>query len=233
MHYAVIAAGRGSRLAQEGVTLPKPLVRLGDEAMITRLIRLFTLNGATAISIIVNEEMPEVRKAVETLNPGVPLNVVVKNTAGSMESFYELSSLIGDERFCLTTVDTVFRPEEFARYIEAFSNDNDSDGYMAVTGYVDDEKPLYVATADSGDITGFLDHPLPGIRYVSGGIYALHRNALDILADCMANGVSRMRDFQRALIASGLKLKAYPFEKIIDVDHAGDIDKAARLALER
>ncbi|MDR3057375.1 MAG: NDP-sugar synthase, partial [Prevotella sp.] len=26
MNYAIIAAGEGSRLAQEGVTLPKPLV---------------------------------------------------------------------------------------------------------------------------------------------------------------------------------------------------------------
>ena len=231
MHYAVIAAGQGSRLVQEGVTLPKPLVRLGDEAMIARLVRIFSDNGASAISIIVNEEMPEVRKTVEALSPGVPLNVIVKSTGGSMESFYELSGLIDDERFCLTTVDTVFRPEEFARYIEAFKADTEADGYMAVTGYVDDEKPLYVATDENGTVTGFLDNPVPGIRYVSGGIYALHRNALDVLADCMASGVSRMRDFQRALIASGMRLKAWEFEKIIDVDHAGDIEKAVQLAI--
>lgn len=232
MHYAVIAAGQGSRLAQEGVTLPKPLVRLGDEAMIARLIRIFTANGATAISVIVNEEMPDVLEAVEALTPGVPLNVVVKSTGGSMESFHELSKLITEERFCLTTVDTVFRPEEFGRYIEAFNANTDADGYMAVTGYVDDEKPLYVAADGNGDITGFLDNPVPGIRYVSGGIYALHRNALDVLADCMASGVSRMRDFQRALVASGMRLKAYPFEKIIDVDHAGDIAKAVQLTVD-
>ena len=42
----------------------------------------------------------------------------------------------------------------------------------------------------------------------------------------MANGVSRMRNFQRALVADGLKLKAYPIAKILDVDHASDIEKA-------
>ena len=42
----------------------------------------------------------------------------------------------------------------------------------------------------------------------------------------MASGVSRMRNFQRALVDAGLKLKAYPIEKILDVDHAEDIKKA-------
>ena len=35
-----------------------------------------------------------------------------------------------------------------------------------------------------------------------------------------------MRNFQRALVEDGLKLKAYPFSKILDVDHASDIAKA-------
>lgn len=230
MHYAIIAAGHGSRLAQEGITLPKPLVRFGDEAMITRLIRIFTLNGATAVSVIVNEDMPEVSEALETLAPKVQLNILVKSTSGSMESFHELSRFISDDRFCLTTVDTVFRPEEFARYIEAFASNTDADGYMAVTSYVDDEKPLYVATDSDGNITGFFDRPIPEIRYISGGIYALRRNSLEVLSDCIAAGMSRMRDFQRALVAAGMRLKAFPFEKIIDVDHAADIRQAARLA---
>ncbi len=230
MHYAIIAAGQGSRLAQEGITLPKPLVRLGNENMITRLIRIFTLNGATAVSVIVNEGMPEVKEALEALAPGVPLNILVKSTSGSMESFHELSKFISDEQFCLTTVDTVFRPEEFARYIKAFSSDTDTDGYMAVTSYVDDEKPLYVATDSDYNITGFLDHPVPEIRYISGGIYALRRNSLEVLSDCIAAGMNRMRDFQRALVAAGMRLKAFPFEKIIDVDHAADIRHAALLA---
>ena len=37
--------------------------------------------------------------------------------------------------------------------------------------------------------------------------------------------MSRMRNFQRQLVADGLKLKAYPLQNL-DVDHAGDIVKA-------
>ena len=42
----------------------------------------------------------------------------------------------------------------------------------------------------------------------------------------MVRGTTRMRDFQRAMIAGGMKLKAYAFDKILDIDHASDIVKA-------
>ena len=61
MNYAIIAAGEGSRLAQEGVKWPKPLVRLNDTALIDRLIQIFLNKKATAIRVIVNEEMKEVQ----------------------------------------------------------------------------------------------------------------------------------------------------------------------------
>jgi hypothetical protein len=35
-----------------------------------------------------------------------------------------------------------------------------------------------------------------------------------------------MRNFQRALLDDGLRLKAWPFGKVLDVDHATDIAKA-------
>lgn len=35
-----------------------------------------------------------------------------------------------------------------------------------------------------------------------------------------------MRNFQRALVAAGCRLKARLFSKVLDIDHAGDIAKA-------
>lgn len=226
MNYAIIAAGEGSRLAQEGVAKPKPLVDINGEPMIGRLIHLFTRCNAESISVIVNEEMHEVREYLESLTLDVPFRLVVKSTPSSMHSFYELSRVMKPGRFCLTTVDTIFREDDFRRYIEAMEAANDYDGMMAVTSYIDDEKPLYVETDSDLNITAFRDEAYEGATYISGGIYALNEKAIRILEQCMANGVSRMRNFQRALVAGGLKLKAYPLGKILDVDHAGDIEKA-------
>lgn len=226
MNYAIIAAGEGSRLAQEGVAKPKPLVDICGEPMIGRLINLFCRCNAESISIIVNEQMTEVREYIESLSLDIPLNLVVKTTPSSMHSFFELSRVIPKGRFCLTTVDTIFREQDFRPYIEAMEADERYDGMMAVTDYIDDEKPLYVQTDNDLNITAFRDERYVGAKYISGGIYALNEKAIDVLADCMERGVARMRNFQRALVDAGLRMKAYPMGKILDVDHAGDIEKA-------
>lgn len=232
MNYAIIAAGEGSRLAQEGVAKPKPLVELSGEPMIGRLISIFLRCNAECISIIVNEYMTEVREYLESLKLPVPLNLVVKTTPSSMHSFYELSRVMKPGKFCLTTVDTIFREPDFARYIAAFEADTENDGMMAVTPFIDDEKPLYVETDDQMNIVAFRDAAWDDAKYVSGGIYALNEKSFGVVKECIDNGVSRMRNFQRALVSSGLKLKAYSIDKIIDVDHAEDIATAQKFISE-
>lgn len=226
MNYAIIAAGEGSRLVQEGVKLPKPLVNLCGTPMIKRLIDIMTDCNPESLSIIVNEQMTEVRDYLESLELPVPLHLTVKTTPSSMHSFYEVSRHFEDGKFILTTVDTIFREEDFRAYVEAFEADETTDGYMAVTSFIDDEKPLYIDVDADMRITAFRDRPFEGMKYISGGIYGLTAPALKVLENCMETGVSRMRNYQRALVEAGLNLKAYPFPKIIDVDHAGDIATA-------
>lgn len=238
MNFGIIAAGEGSRLVQEGVAFPKPLVPLNGEPMIGRLVRIFQENGAGRISIIVNEQMTEVREFVENLRKeiSIPVDLVVKTTPSSMHSFYELGKLLkGHGRFIVTTVDTIFREPDFSGYVKAYSDSAaDVDGMMAVTSFVDDEKPLYVETDAEMNITAFLDKSATDSdlkdaytrEFVSGGIYGLGDKAVDVLDECLKNSVSRMRNYQRALVSAGLRLKACDMGKIIDVDHAGDIAKA-------
>ncbi len=225
MKFAIIAAGEGSRLTQEGAPLPKPLIKLNGISMIDRLIRIFIRNGAESIVIIINNQSQLVKDHLVKLSKEYPLELVIKDTPSSMHSFYELTSYLSGSKFCLTTVDTIFREDEFKSFIEAFKNSN-NDGYMAVTDFIDDEKPLYISTNSIMDITGFYDERKPETKYISGGIYCLTSSALNVLEECITNNISRMRNFQRELIKHKLELKAYPFSKIIDVDHVEDIRKA-------
>ena len=248
MRYAIIAAGEGSRLAAEGVPQPKPLVRVGDECLIDRLIRIFMDNDADEIVVICNDQTAQVsHHLVQLQRDGlqgrpVPLRFVVKSTPSSMHSLYEISPYLQGGPFILTTVDTIFREDEFRDYVAAFRNDNSlrltaglppSTILMGVTSYIDDEKPLYVDVDDDMNITAFRDtpsalHPSPStLQYVSAGIYGLDSDALSVLGRCVARGERRMRNFQRALIAEELSVKAWPFSKVLDIDHASDILKAA------
>lgn len=243
MRFAVIAAGEGSRLAQEGVEQPKPLVPVCGKPMVERLLGIFVDCGATEIVVIVNEWSTAVREHLQSMKLPVPLRLVVKTTPSSMHSLHALSPYLRGERFCLTTVDTIFREEEFKKYIRHFEAAKDIDGCMAVTPYVDDEKPLWVGVEEQTNaegeslldrqgshkkprITGFHDRQEGDDHLISGGIYCLGDKALDVLDHCMEQGMSRMRNFQRQLVAEGLKLEAYPINKILDVDHKEDIAKA-------
>lgn len=233
MHYAIIAAGEGSRLAQEGVAKPKPLIELNGEPMIMRLMNIFMRCNAESISVIINDFMPEVKEYLSGVKLNVPLNIVVKSTPSSMHSFWELSKVMKPGKFCLTTVDTIFREDDFARYIAAFEADKSHDGMWAVTPFIEDEKPLYVDVNRCMNIKAFLDEPFEGVKYVSGGVYAMSDKAFPVLNECIERGISRMRNFQRALIDAGMKLKAFSIDKIIDVDHASDIAVAQEFILSR
>ena len=279
MKYAIIAAGEGSRLAQEGIDVPKPLVKIHGERLIDRLIRIFARNDAEEIVVICNDLRPEVSEHLRRLQgkgklhekPLPPLRFVVKTTPSSMHSFYELSQLLddgSDAPFVLTTVDTIFREDEFKGYLRAFKQvlAEGDNGLMGVTDFIDDEKPLYVGVEECGvwsvecgvwseecgvwsvecflRISGFFDSleelntqhstaqtspQLGGMRgapLISAGIYGLTPHAFQTLNDCVERGESRMRNFQRALVRDGLRLRAYPFQKVLDIDHASDIQKA-------
>lgn len=231
MNFGIIAAGEGSRLQQEGVSFPKPLVRIGGTPMIRRLIDIFSRCGAGSVAVIVNERMSEVADFLEIIREEilpVRLEMIVKSTPSSMHSFWHLSSMLrGKGRFIVTTVDTVFRPDEFEGYVKAYDDAPETvDGMMAVTPFIDDEKPLYVETDAADRIVAFRDEPWPGVRFVSGGIYGLSDKAVDVLDECVRKGVSRMRNYQRALLEAGLDIKAYSIPKIVDVDHASDIATA-------
>lgn len=224
MRYAIIAAGKGTRLSGESVSVPKPLVTVHGETLVDRLVRIFSDNDAEEIVVITRQELPV--RQVE----GIPVRQVVRATPSSMHSFYEISRFLSGAPFIMTTVDTVFREEEFRAFVNDFRRalDCGMDGLMGVTEFVDDEKPLYVKA--DGTVLDFMDRDdNHECRYVSGGIYALVPETLGTLRCCIAEGQSRMRNFQRVLIRDGCRLGVHCFSKIIDIDHAADIDKAERL----
>ena len=229
MEFAIIAAGDGSRLQSEGLSVAKPLADINGRPMIGRLLDIMGQCGADTVRVVVNGHSPEVAQwlLVRKDKPGVELKV--KTTPDSMHTFAEATEGF-TESFIVTTVDTIFSPSALKDALAAFEADPDADGYMGVTDYIDDEKPLYVTTDSAGRITAFLDsEPDEGATYVSAGIYILRPSALAILKRCLADGTSRMRNFQRALLSDSLRLKAWPMGKVIDVDHLSDLATACEL----
>ena len=191
-------------------------------------------NNATEIVVICNEQMSDVASHLKMIQDKglnglpVPLRFVVKSTPSSMHSFYELRNFLRDDPFILTTVDTIFDESEFHDYVLSFQDKiaQGVDALMGVTDYIDDEKPLYVGVDNVMRINGYYDTPQADSHFISAGIYGLTAPSLNILEACIEKGESRMRNFQRALVADGLRIEAYPLTKVFDIDHIDDIRKA-------
>ena len=232
MNYAIIAAGNGSRLAQEGVAQPKPLVNVKGECLIERLFRIFSQNNAENIFVICNEEMTDVAAFIREKQQQYPIHLLVKSTPSSMHSLFELSQIMRKEmksdKFILTTVDTIFDEAEFSDYVNSFAADNSADSMMGLTTYIDDEKPLYVGVDETENcITGYYDTQ-NSCTHISAGIYGLSQKSFAVLDNCIETGQSRMRNFQRALVANDLLLRPFVFSNVFDIDHATDINKAEK-----
>ena len=251
MNYAIIAAGEGSRLRKEGFQNVKPLVRINGEYLIERLIRIFKDNDAESISIIINEESTELKSYLDSKDWQVKINLIVKSTPSSLHSFWNIIKQTDIKQCCLTTVDTIFNERDFKEYISCFQSCKEVDALMGVTQYIDDEKPLYVKTDGDNNILAFCDNKdgvtdnivcdgdfqspsgcinnIDASDTVSAGIYCLREKAIEKADDCINKGVSRMRNYQRSLVEANLRVKAFLFSKVIDIDHVEDIQKAEKL----
>ncbi|MGE5682919.1 MAG: nucleotidyltransferase family protein [Bacillota bacterium] len=225
MKLGIIAAGEGSRLKEEGISLPKPLVNVGGEPMIYRIIRNAKLNGFSSINCIINEHSEPLRDYLTNNDFGIPINLVIQSTQSSMHSLFVLAPLLAGEKFCLTTADSIFDEKEFSDFITNAVNDLTVDGTLAITRFIDDEKPLCLKMDKTNRIIEFSDDK-QGFEWVTGGIYFFSPGIFKVMNQAIRSDISRLRNFLKLLINNGYILKGYPFSKIIDVDHVSDIRQA-------
>ena len=172
----IIAAGDGRRLKEKGILLSKPLVTINGIPLIQRIIDISRNNGASSISCIINETSKDLEVFLKAYNNSHPFNLIVKTTESSLHSLYQLNKFLSPP-FLVSTADTVFLENEFTSFINFGLNVNDTDGIIAVTDFIDDEKPLYADIDENGRIINFEDVN-DGYEFVRGGLYLFIMNIL-------------------------------------------------------
>jgi len=225
MNLAIIGAGESSRLKADGLKTPKHLVKIGGEYLIERIIRIGRTNGIKKVYCIINSNEPELKKYLSTTDFGIPINLVVQSTESSLHSLFLLSPFLRNESFFLATTDSVFLENEFSEYYAFSSLQEDADGVLAVTRYIDDEKPLCVAMNEDDTILKFSDSK-EGYNWSTGGIYFFSPRIFYEMEYALDSGISRLRNYLKHLVSRNYLLKGYSFSKIIDVDHLSDVGKA-------
>jgi NDP-sugar pyrophosphorylase family protein len=224
MKAGIIAAGQGDRLIQGGILVPKPLVTIGGEPLIARAIRAATHVGVTSIACIVNDLNPAVAEYLRSTSWSVPLELIVKTTPSSMESLFSLAPLLSDEPFLLSTVDAVFEFNLLRRFLTK-ARRLSGDGVLAVTRFVDDEKPLWARLDKDQKIVALGEEARPG-RYVTAGFYYFKPEIFSMIDAARIKGLNALRQFLDLLLKNNYSLYGVPVSMTVDVDTPEDIEKA-------
>ncbi len=225
MRAGIIAAGLGERMAKGGITTPKPLVPIGGQPLISRIIHTAARLNASSIACIVNAENPTVTRYLEESSWPLPLSLIVRTTPNSMESLFALAPLLSDEPFILFTVDVVAGYQTMQNFIAQAGTRRDGEGALALSDFVDDEKPLWVSMGSGSRIVAIGDNA-KGSRYVTAGIYYFSPEIFAMVDAARAKQLSALRQFLGLLIDCGYPLYGIPVAKAVDVDFPEDIRKA-------
>jgi NDP-sugar pyrophosphorylase family protein len=231
----IIAAGAGERLRASEPRL-KPLVTIGGEALVDRVLASIGEIEPAEVVVIVNERSTAVRDHVARRPRPFPVRWIVETTASSMHSFLrvveQLAAGTDVGPFLVSTVDTVAAPGEYLRFARA-SAALDADVTLAVTREWDDEKPLLVEVDAGGRVVAIGDaireQPAPaspGQVFATAGYYAVRSTVLQEAGAARADRLGALRALLARIVERGYAVSAVPVAPAIDVDRPADVAAA-------
>src|SRR2546423_11125048 len=222
MQGLILAGGRGSRLAADGIETPKALVEVAGRPQIVNLIRTFDELGCESI-------IGMVREGITVAEPG-PAKVRTCRTPSSLHTLVAGLSMVPDGPVFCAMVDTVMPAADWRRLYQGVTDSlaAGSLAVLAVTPFVDDELPLYVTRNAAGLAVDISDTPEPAAGaplLVTGGVYGLSPVARRLASVAVAS-LHRMRAFLKLLVELRVPVATIEVPRIIDLDHKRDLEAA-------
>lgn len=219
----LMAGGKGVRLRPLTEKTPKPLLPVGDKAIIDHNIDHLISYGIKHISVTVNYLKEQIEEHFRDPRNGVQIQTVREpkylGTIGSIkyvpQFFNDTVLLMNSDLF--TNIDY----EDFFLHFQK----NDAEMSVAAIPY-NVSIPYGILELDGRDVLGLLEKPKYNY-YANAGIYLIKRNALDEIPD---NTFFNATDLIEKLIAKGSKVIRYPLNGTwIDIGNPQEYQKAQDL----
>ena len=228
MKAGIIAAGEGSRLS--AVSAIKPLAAVAGKPLIHWIVDGLKFAGCEKITVLTNSKGTAVPPSLAAAFPDVKFDFMTADTASSFESFRLVALRLAEtnQDFVISTTDALLRTEDVRKFV-ASCRASRCDAGLALTAFVDDEKPLWADVDEVGLVT-HLGADAQTRRFVTCGLYYMTRTAARELP--LASTHSRLRDYLSSLTAT-VRVCGPVLSKSLDVDRPEDLAAAeAFLATE-
>lgn len=228
MQAAILAGGKGTRLAERLMGRPKPLVEVCSVPLLQRQIETLRANGVDRVVLLVNYRADLIREFCSANDDfGIDVRIVddgdPRGTAGALLACLDML----DDRFLVVYGDTLFDidvPRMVAAHDAAAAdvtlllhpNDHPADSDL-------------VSTDDAGRIEAFHAYPhAPGMllpNLVNAAFYVVERAALEQWRDFVVPA-DLAKDLFPAMVDKGQRLFGYrSFEYIKDLGTPKRLDK--------
>ena len=219
----LMAGGKGERLRPLTENTPKPLLKVGDKAIIDHNIDRLISYGVQHISVTVNYLKEQLEEHFVELHKGIQVQTVREpkflGTIGSIkfvkEFFNDTMLIMNSDLF------TNINYEDF--YLHFM--EHDAEMSVAAVPYTV-SVPYGIFDLDGRDIQGLIEKPTYNY-YANAGIYLIKRSALDeIPEDTFFNAT----DLIEKLIAEKKKVIRFPLNGTwIDIGNPQEYQKANEL----
>lgn len=207
----LMAGGKGERLRPLTEKTPKPLLKVGDKAIIDHNIDRLIDYGVKHISVTVNylkeqleEHFREPRGEVQVQTVREPKFLGTIGSIRFVPEFHNDTVLVMN-----SDLFTNINYEDFYLHFK----EHNADMSVAAVPY-DVDIPLGVLNLDGRNITGLTEKPHFGY-YANAGIYLIRKSALELVPE---DRMFHSPDLVEALIAAGRKVIRFPIGGIwIDI----------------
>lgn len=225
----IIAAGEGSRLAKSHAQV-KPLILVAGKPLMHWIVEGLRFSGSKNMTVLTNSKGAAIPASLTATFSDINFHFITADTASSFESFrlvaLSMAETAGD--FVISTTDALIRPEDVKRFVSECRASR-CDAGLALTTFIDDEKPLYADLDEVGLVTQ-LGTAAQTRRFVTCGLYYMTKTATERLPAAAAH--SRLRDCLASLTAT-MRVAGIVLSKSLDIDRPEDLIAAeAFLATE-
>jgi len=219
---AILAAGTGERLRAAAQGLPKPLVEIAGRTLLARQAEAILDAGADSVLAVINSETARLIREHDVKLPD-ELELVVRDTANSMETLFAIGERLRPGHFILATVDAIVPRPEFRRFAAEAIELGGFDGVLAVSRWGGEARPLFAELGADGSISGLGGQESP---FVTAGVYFFTTAIFRFVAQARASGLAAMREYLAYLVRAGMRLKALEVNGAIDLDEPHDLEAA-------
>lgn len=219
----LMAGGKGERLRPLTEKTPKPLLKVGDKAIIDHNVDRLISYGVKHISVTVNylkeqieEHYKEPRNEVQIKCVREPMFLGTMGAVRFVEHFYNDTVLVMN-----SDLFTNINYEDFYLHFK----EHDADMSVAAVPYTI-TVPYGIFDLEGRDIHGLIEKPTYNY-YANAGIYLIKRSVIEEIPE---NAFFNATDFIEKLISDGKKVIRFPLNGTwIDIGNPQEYQKANEL----